>query len=632
MNRIKRFIFLIPFLACIGMPVQVLSASSQDGMSDGKANYSPYAGRNYSTRPLFGDQHLHTSWSADAIAAGTRVTPEQAFRFARGEEIISSTGVPAKLSRPFDWLAVSDHSDGMGLMNDVLDGKPELMKDPVLKEWHRKMNAGPKEAMEVTIDLIERQGTGRLPDVVTDPRTLAAAWPRYTSIAEQYNDPGRFTAFIAYEWTSNAGGGDNLHRNIIYRDGKQIADQVTPMTTFDSENPEDLWQWMEAWTEKTGGKILAIPHNGNLSNGRMFSLKTFEDKELTAAWVLARAKWEPLYEVTQGKGTSEQHPSIAPNDEFLNFEIWDKGNLNVVPKKPGMIETEYAREALKNGLVLEKKLGTSPFKYGMAGGTDAHTGLTAPEENNFFGKFPSSEPSPERWNEDAFNFDGRIVKGWELGASGITAVWADENTRESIWDAMKRKEVYGTTGPRIIVRFFGGFDFTADDATSRELAILGYDKGIPMGGDLGKAPEDKAPTFLIAALKDVLSGNLDRIQIIKGWVDKDGNTHEKIYDTVWSDADKRKLGADGKLPPVGNTVNAEKATWTNTIGDAELITVWSDPDFDPALSAFYYARVIEIPTPRWTTYDAVRFKIKIGDEVPVSVQERAFTSPIWYTP
>jgi Protein of unknown function (DUF3604) len=336
--------------------------------------------------------------------------------------------------------------------------------------------------------------------------------------------------------------------------------------------------------------------------------------------------------VTQGKGTSEQHPSLAPYDEFAKFEIWDKGNLNVVPKKPSMINTEYAREAYKDGLALEAKLGANPFKFGLAGGTDAHTGLSTAEEPNFYGKFPSSEPSPERWSENAFDFDGRVIKGWELGASGYTAVWAMDNTREAIWDAMKRKETYASTGPRMTVRFFGGFDFAPADAQTRELGALGYQKGVPMGGDLKAAPAGKKPTFLVAAAKDPLSGNLDRIQIVKGWLDKAGKTHEKIYDVAWSDPAKRKPGANGKLPPVGNTVDAKNATWRNTIGSPELITVWKDPDFDPTLRAFYYARVIEIPTPRWTAYDAVRFNVKMGPEVPMTLQERAFTSPIWYSP
>jgi Protein of unknown function (DUF3604) len=494
------------------------------------------------------------------------------------------------------------------------------------------MNAGIEQGMKTVIEIITLQGQGKLPAAVTDPAFAFDIWKKGTAIMEKYNEPGRFTAFIGYEWTSNYGGGNNLHRNVIYRDGKDKADQVPPLTTFVSENPEDLWKWMQDYEAKTGGRVLAIPHNGNLSNGLMFDLKTFKGEPLTKDWAQARAKWEPLYEVTQGKGTSEQHPSLAPNDEFARFEIWDKGNLNVKPKTPGMINTEYAREALKNGLAIEGKLGANPFKFGMAGGTDAHTGLAAADENSFYGKFPSSEPSPERWSENAFDFEGRTIKAWELGASGYTAVWAMDNTRAAIWDAMQRRETYASTGPRMTVRFFGGFDFAPADAQTRELGALGYSKGVPMGGDLKAAPAGKAPTFLVAAAKDPLSGNLDRIQIVKGWVDKAGKTQEKVYDVAWSDAPKRKPGANGKLPPVGNTVDVKNATWRNSIGATELITVWKDPAFDPALRAFYYARVIEIPTPRWTAYDAVRFNVKMGPEVPMTLQERAFTSPIWYSP
>lgn len=594
--------------------------------------YSPYAGRNFPVRPLWGDQHLHTSWSGDAVAGGTRVGPEEALRLARGEEIKSSTGQPVKLSRPLDWLVVADHSDALGVINEVLVGNPKLMADPTAKRWNQQMNASMEEGMKVTMEIITLQGQGKIPAALTDPTLSFDIWKKLTAINEKYNEPGRFTTLIGYEWTSNFGGGNNLHRNVIYRDGKDKADQVAPLTTFVTENPEDLWKWMQDYETKTGGRVLAIPHNGNLSNGLMFDLKTFKGEPLSKEWAQARAKWEPLYEVTQGKGTSEQHPSLSPNDEFARFEIWDKGNLNVVPKKPGMIDTEYAREAYKNGLALEAKLGANPFKFGLAGGTDAHTGLTTADESSFYGKFPSSEPSPERWSENAFDFEGRTIKGWELGASGYTAVWAMENTRAAIWDAMKRKETYASTGPRMTVRFFGGFDFAPADAKTRELGALGYQKGVPMGGDLKAAPAGKAPSFLVAASKDPESGNLDRIQVVKGWVDKAGKTHEKIYDVAWSDPAKRKLGPNGKLPPVGNTVDVKNATWRNSIGATELITVWKDPAFDPTLRAFYYARVIEIPTPRWTAFDQVRFNIKMGPEVPMTLQERAYTSPIWYSP
>lgn len=594
--------------------------------------YSPYAGRAYSTRPLWGELHLHTSWSADAIAAGTRVGPDEALRYAEGKEITSSTGQAVRLSRPYDWMMVADHSDAMGVMSAVLEGKSSLMTDPTLKRWHEGMQAGGEDASKVVMEIITLQGQGKLPEAMTDTKVQMDTWKDMTEIVESHNKPGTFTALIGYEWTSNYGGGNNLHRNIVYRDGKALADQVRPLTTFDTEIPNQLWDWMQGYEEKTGGQVLAVPHNGNLSNGLMFSTETPDGKPIDAKWAEARARWEPLYEVTQSKGTSEQHPSLAPADEFANFEIWDKGNLNVVPKEPGMIEREYAREALKNGLKLEEEFGTNPFKFGLVGSTDDHTGISSAEENNFFGKFPASEPSAERSTGNAFDFEGRTVKDWQLGASGLTAVWAEENTRASIWDAMKRKEVYATTGTRMLVRFFGGWDFKPEDVLSRNPGAVGYGKGVPMGGDL-TTPDNgaKAPSFLVAALKDSFSGNLDRIQIIKGWLDKAGKPQEKVYNVVWSG--DRKLDKDGNLPSIGNTVDVANATWTNTIGSSELIAVWQDPDFDPSFKAFYYARVIEIPTPRWTAYDKAYFAdAKFSDEVPMTVTERAYTSPIWYTP
>ncbi len=594
--------------------------------------YSPYANRAFPTQVFWGDQHLHTSWSADAASSGTTLGPEEAVRFARGEQVVSNTGLPVKLSRPLDWICVTDHSDALGVISGVITGDPELLKDPKLKEWHEKMKEGGSAATEVMSEMIAMQSDGTLPEAMTDVEFLRTTWEKNTAIMEKYYEPGRFTTFHAYEWTSNPGGGDNLHRNVIFRDGKAVADRHTPMTTFDSLNPEDLWDTLAAFEEKTGARVLAIPHNGNLSNGRMFSLKTFEGQELTREWAEMRAKYEPLFEVTQPKGTSETHPSLSPNDEFAGFEIWDKGNLNLVPKEKGMLKTEYAREALKNGLVIGQQVGVNPYKFGMAGGSDMHTGLTAIEENNFFGKYGTSEPKPERWEDVALSFEGRVVKDWQMVAAGWTGIWATENTREALWDAMKRRETYATTGPRITVRFFGGFGFTEEDALSREPATAGYAKGVPMGGEFSKGPSGMSPTFLVAAAKDPYYANLDRIQIIKGWVDAEGNTREKVYNVVWSDANRRKIGEDGKLTPVGNTVNAQTATWTNTIGDPELITVWTDPDFDSSRPAFYYARILEIPTPRWTTYDAVRFNVEIDDEVPVAIQERAYTSPIWYQP
>ena len=593
-----------------------------------KRGFSPYAGRNYPTRVFWGDQHVHTGWSVDAGAFGATLGPEDALRFARGEQVTSSLGEPAKLSRPLDWAAVTDHSDAAGVIFEIRDGNPNLMTDPLAKRWHDMMASG--QGVQAASEMIAAQSNNKVPPAMKDPRLAMSIWEKNTAIMEKYNEPGRFTAFIGYEWTSNAGGGDNLHRNVIYRDGKDKADDMLPMTTFDSENPEDLWKWMSKWEEKTGGSLLAIPHNGNLSNGKMFALNTFEGNPLTRDWAETRARWEPMYEITQIKGDGETHPSLSPNDEFADFEKWDTANLAGVPKQPGMLEHEYARQALAEGLKLEASLGVNPFKFGFVSGTDTHTGLATAEEDNFFGKHTGVEPSPNRWEHDVIKTPQVTIKGWQMAAAGYTGVWATENTREAIWDALKRKEAYSTTGPRMLVRFFGGWDFVPADAQTRMPADAGYAKGVPMGGDLETAPVGKAPTFLAAAMKDPLSGNLDRIQIIKAWADAGGKLQEKVYDVAWSDA--RKPGADGKLPPVGSTVDVGNATWTNTIGSPELISVWKDPDFDPKLRSVYYLRVIEIPTPRWTAYDQKRFGITMSDNVPMSVQERAYTSPIWYTP
>jgi hypothetical protein len=594
--------------------------------------YSPYAGRNFPTMVLWGDTHLHTALSLDARAFGATLGLEEAYRFARGEEVTASYGERVKLSRPLDWLVVADHSDALGAMNKIIEGDPTLMRDPTLKNWHDRIIKGGESALMATMEVIQTFTEGKTPDVIMAEEFSRSIWSRYIESAEKYNEPGRFTTIIGYEWTSTPGG-NNLHRNVLYRGDADEARQMLPYTAADSDNPEDLWKWMQAYEDKTGGQLLALAHNGNLSNGLMFpEINPNTGKPLTKAYAETRIRWEPLYEVTQMKGDGETHPYLSPNDEFADYEPWDKANLGPVPKKKEMFQYEYAREALKNGLKLEKKLGTNPYKFGMVGSTDSHTSLATAEEENFFGKHSGKEPAPERWSKLVGEMGDIKWYGWEQVSSGYAAVWATENTREAIFDAMKRREVYGTTGPRMTVWFFGGWDFEASDAQARTPGQIGYAKGVSMGGDLRNAPKGKAPTFLVAVLKDPYSGNLDRIQIIKGWLDKKGNTHEKVYDVVWGDADIRKMGKDGKLPLVGNTVDVPNATWTNTIGDSELVTVWTDPEFDSSVRAFYYARVIEIPTPRWTAYDAKRYGVKMSDEVPMITQERAYTSPIWYTP
>jgi len=571
----------------------------------------------------------------DAGAAGARLTPRDAYRFARGEEVTASSNQPVKLSRPLDFLVVADHSDGFGFFPQLMSGDPELVATPQGRKWYDLINEG--KGFEAAFDIIQAFSTNNMPKGFPVPGTKAyrSAWQEVIKAAETYNEPGKFTAFIGYEWTSNTGG-NNLHRNVIFRGNGAQAGLVEPYTTvkpLGSDNPEDLWKWMAMVEDKTGSEVLAIAHNGNLSNGVMFPTVEAFGKKLDKNYVETRAKWERLYEVTQMKGDGETHPFLSPNDEFANFERWDKANLAVIQKHTNdMFEGEYARSALKNGLVLEQKLGTNPYKFGMIGSTDAHTGLAAVEEENFFGKVTISEPNPERLT-GTFMTNPKInvtIKDWEMSSSGYAAVWASENTREAIFDAMQRRETYATTGPRMLVRLFGGFDFEAKDAQNRLPAQIGYSKGVPMGGDLGDAPKGKAPTFLVAALKDPIGANLDRYQIVKGWLDKSGKVHEKVYDIVWSG--ERKPDDKGKLPPVGNTVDVANATWTNSIGAPELIAVWKDPDFDPKLSAFYYGRVLEIPTPRWTAYDAKRFGVKPLEGTTMTLQERAYTSPIWYTP
>lgn len=620
------------------VPADLSGAIKQDDVKETikGPGYSPYAGRNVPTTPLWGDTHLHTSNSLDARGFGVTLGPEMAYRLARGEEITTTHGERLKLSRPLDWLAVTDHSDAMGAMNEIIAGNAQLMQDPVLKDWNQRINQGGDVALRATMEVIETFAgiTGAsIPDAIKDETFVGTVWDRYLKTADQFNEPGRFSAIIGYEWTSTEGG-NNLHRNVLYRDGRELAKQSLPFTAAESFNPEDLWQWMQNYEDKTGGKLLALAHNGNVSNGLMFpEVNPVTGKPLTKGYAETRARWEPIYEVTQIKGDGESHPYLSPDDDFAGHDVlWDKGNLGPVLKKPEMLQYEYARSALKTGLKIEDRVGVNPYKFGMVGSTDSHTALATAQEDNFFGKHSGKEPKPERAKALVGDFGEVRYFGWEQVSAGLAAVWATENTREAIWDAMKRKEVYATTGSRMLVRFWGGWTFTEEDALSRLPANIGYSKGVPMGGDLVARPGTKSPSFLVAALKDPYSGNLDRIQIVKGWLDKNGATHEKVYDVAWGDADTRVPGKDGKLPAVGNTVDVANATFKNTIGDPELITAWTDPDFDPRQKAFYYARVIEIPTPRWTAYDAKRYGIKMDPEVPMTVQERAYTSPIWYTP
>ena len=614
------------------------SKESLSGLYPGKS-YSPYASRSFPDHVYWGDTHLHTSLSPDAGLFGNTLGLEEAYRFARGEEVVSSTNQPVKLSRPLDWLVVTDHSDMMGFSVDLAEGAPNILAYPDGKRWYEGYQAGGEKATEAALDLITNfsQATiseGLIKEYSPGSKIYASVWERVVNAAEKYNDPGNFSAIIGFEWTSLVKG-NNLHRNVILRDGSSRALQMMPMVTqkpAGSTDPLDLYEWLENYESKTGGSALAIAHNGNLSNGLMFPVDTqYTGRQIDANYVQARNKWEPLYEWTQIKGDGEAHPLLSPQDEFADYETWDAGNLDLSEAKTNeMIPGEYAREALKNGLMLEGKLGTNPYKFGSVGSTDSHTSLATAEEDNYFGKAPNAEPSTRRMRHPFTKTDKGVFEGYELVASGYTGVWATENTREAIWDAMHRKEVYATTGPRMIVRFFGGWDYTEDDLKSRAPAFRGYEKGVPMGGDLRASGGNTAPTFMVYALRDPIGANLDRIQIIKGWLDADGNTHEKVYNVAWSG--DRKADRNGKIKPVGNTVDLKNATWYNTIGASELATVWTDPDFDASQKAFYYARVLEIPTPRWVVYDAFRYGIDIPKGAETTGQERAYTSPIWYNP
>ena len=617
----------------------LLTTAALLALSIGAANaqevksYSPYAGSDQPRNVYFGDTHLHTTYSPDAgLVGNVKLTPSDAYKFARGDEIEAHNGMIAKLNRPLDFLVVSDHAEYMGIVPLIRESDPRLMKNEWGKRWHDMYKAGPDQAMEAALEIVSGSiATGEIR--IEDDEITRSVWDIMTSTADTYNDPGKFTAFIGYEWTTMPKG-DNLHRVIIFKDGAEKAGQIVPFSAFDSQDPEDLWAFLDQYEKNTGGKIMAIAHNGNVSNGLMFSDKTVEGKPLSQAYAKMRSRWEPLYEVTQMKGDGEAHPYLSPDDEFADYETWDKGNLDgTSAKKESMLVYEYGRSALKLGLKHEANLGANPFKFGFIGSTDAHTALATAEEDNQWGKLTNKEPSNHRAELPLIPSKTPELTTWgfEQAASGYAAVWAKENTREALFEAMQRRETYATTGPRMRVRFFGGWDYESDDVHRPNFADIGYAKGVPMGGDLTAGPRGKAPSFIVQAAKDPDGANLDRVQIIKGWLDEDGATQEKVYEVAWA-GNRRKNRRTGKIRAIGSTVDVDNATYTNTIGAVDLATVWSDPDFDAAQRAFYYVRVIEIPTPRWTAYDKKFFGNEMPEKTEMVTQERAYTSPIWYTP
>jgi hypothetical protein len=601
------------------------------GAAGGEA-FSPYTGAVMPRQPLWGDTHLHSSLSTDAFGFGVTLGPDAAYRFAAGEQVISSHGLPARLGRPLDFVVLADHAESFGLMNLVREGDERLLSQPEIAGWNRQMHGPVEERRALQGKFLSRKGRReffQLLDSISTPSLRLEVWRDALAIAGQHNRPGVFTTLLGYEWTS-APGGSNLHRVVIFRDAADRVGQLPPLSSEQGDDPLDLWRHLALYEEQTGGQVLAIPHNGNLSNGLMFpGSERLHGRPVDAAYARLRARWEPVVEVTQIKGDGEAHPLLSPDDEFADYETWDLGNFQGVPKEDAMLPHEYARPALGLGLQLERRLGTNPYRFGMIGATDSHTALATAEEDNFFGKHSGVEPNPGRWRHPVGKAGDQVVAGWQQASSGYAAVWATENTRDALWDAIKRREVYATTGTRMTVRFFGGWDFQPEHATTPDIASRGYAHGVPMGGEL-PVPADagRAPAFLVMASKDPVGANLDRLQVVKGWLDEAGQPREQVYDIAWSAG--RMPDRNGRLPDVGSTVDVAAARWSNSIGAPQLATVWTDPDFNPARPAFYYARVIEIPTPRWSAYDARRFGIQMDPDVPMQTRERAYTSPIWY--
>ncbi|WP_432201243.1 DUF3604 domain-containing protein [Erythrobacter sp. W53] len=587
-------------------------------------------------RPYWGDTHLHTDNSVDAFGFGVRLGPEDALKFARGDEVTATTGMSAKLARPLDFLVIADHSDGLGATRRLYDA-PRLgvvaMGDETLLRWYDMMHEGPQQSQQAIGELITAAANGELPEALADPEQQKEAtteiWGAHIDTLDRYNVPGEFTALAGFEYTLMPDG-NNLHRVVMFRDGSDRTKQVVPYPGL-STQPEGLWDYMAAYEEATGGKALAIPHNSNLSNGLMFELTMPGGGPMTVEYARKRAQYEPVVEVTQIKGDSEAHPFMSPNDEFASFGNtgWDFGNLPLTAQTtPEMQRGNYVREALKRGLTIEEQIGVNPYAFGMIGSTDSHTSLATGDEDNFFGKHTGNEPSATR-APAAQNLGTRIGRfGWHYLAGGYAAAWARGNTRAEIFDAFARREVYATTGPRMTLRVFGGFDFTAEDWDG-DWVRAGYTRGVPMGGEL--RDEGSAPSFMISALKDPDGANLDRVQVVKGWIDANGTAQERVYDVIWSDMENRAR-AGGKVPTVGDTVDREAATYTNDIGTAELRATWTDPDYVEGQRAFYYVRVIEIPTPRWVLFDKVRFGIELPADTELVSQERAYSSPIWLQP
>ncbi len=581
------------------------------------------------TNLYWGDTHLHTNLSPDAyVQRNTTASPDEAFRFAKGAPVIDANSrAKIRIDTPLDFLAVTDHAEYSGIPKMIWEGDERVLKTELGRRFQKMIADG--DGTKVFFEIIGTVNENKPFEEFSTSELRSSIWQESVAAAERHNEPGKFTALIGWEWSSLPKG-QNLHRIIFMPEGGDVAEQFIPFSAFDSDVESDFWAWLDKTSKETGADFVAIPHNGNISNGLMFPLTNRAGQAIDANYAETRMRWEPVYETTQIKGDGETHPGVSPEDEFADFETFEhllKTDDSETAAVDDVRAGSYTRSGLMRGLEIEAKIGVNPFKFGLIGATDSHSGYASAEEDNFWGKF-SLDSTPDN-KRDVELVPG--VYGWDMSASGLSGVWAPENTRAAIAAAFKRREVYGTSGPRIALRVFGGWDFRAADASEVDVAAVGYAKGVPMGGDLTMAPDGKAPQFLIHAVKDPKDANLDRVQVVKGWLGPDGKARERVYDVAWSAG--RERDGNGKLPAVGNSVDVKTGLYTNTIGAAQLSSVWEDPEFEKSQRAFYYVRVLQIPTPRTSTYDALALGIDPSETGrPVTIQERAYSSPIWYTP
>lgn len=624
------------------------------------------------TELLWGDTHLHSSYSVDAYMAGNRnAEPDVAYRYAKGEPVVHPYNkTRVQIQQPLDFLSVADHAEYLGIVPLVFNGDVdtsnmglfERLKSWLLVKYLGSKIEDPREGTKFFTGLLPepeiKSGDTRDPvqaaidagtdgglesiglvDDETAARLTASQWGKSMQAADRHYQPGEFTTLVGWEWTQTASGA-NLHRIVISDADGKTASTFDPVGADDAPYPEQLWDKLEEIAGETGVDFVSIPHNSNLSKGYMFAKRTLKGESFTPEYAIKRLKWEPIVEVTQIKGDSETHPDLAPNDEFADFERFNF-YLQAVPQAQDyqIQKGDTIRSALKSGLELGQSLGMNPFEFGLIGSTDAHTSVASAEEPNFWGKvatdsIPDNKRRYEEGDDDVYSDGINSFNGWNMSASGLAAVWATENTREAIVAALKRRETYATTGPRIAVRMFAGWDFDEDDLERDDIAEVGYAKGVPMGGELRGAKSGQAPRFLVTAMKGALDHNLDRIQVIKSWLNENGEAEEKIFDIAWGDgaSGKRQPDANGKLPPVGNTANIRTGKTANTIGAPQLATVWTDPEFNPNTNAVYYLRVLQIPTVRHSQLDAVAMDVETPYEGPAVIQERAYSSPIWYKP